>query len=175
MVFRWICAILIFIVSTRAGAAENQSDKKRDIEKLLALTGVSVASQQMADASMTDMVEAFKKTTPGLSPRAFDVMKEEARKVMFLGFPELATRIAWIYDNLYTHEDIKGLLSFYGTPLGKKVASTMSTASQESMQAGHEWAESMRPLLEAAIQSRLKREGIPADGLRFPQSPLHAR
>jgi len=36
-----------------------------------------------------------------------------------------------VYDKHFTHEEIKGLLQFYGSPLGQKVAAEMPKISRE--------------------------------------------
>ena len=48
-----------------------------------------------------------------------------------------------VYHNNFTHEEIKGLLQFYATPLGKKVIQTLPAVVQQSMAAGQNWSESM--------------------------------
>ena len=42
-----------------------------------------------------------------------------------------------IYDKHFTEDEIKGLLQFYGSPLGQKYAAEMPKVSAESNSAGH--------------------------------------
>lgn len=49
---------------------------------------------------------------------------------------DVAGEIAGIYDKHFTAEDIKGLLQFYGSPLGQKYAAEMPKVSSESGAAG---------------------------------------
>ena len=65
-----------------------------------------------------------------------------------------------IYHRNFTHDEIKGLLSFYGTPLGVKILSTMPTMMQEGMAAGQKWAQQLSPILEERIRVRLREKGI---------------
>lgn len=60
-----------------------------------------------------------------------------------------------IYDKYYTHDDIRELIKFYESPVGKKMVETMPLLLQESMQAGQEWG---RALSEKMLQ-KLKEKG----------------
>jgi len=169
MVVRWICLVLIFCLSTLAGAAENGDGKSLDTERLLTMTGALKVGQQLSSMVTAGMIEAFKKSRPDLPARGFDIVKEEIQKVMLAGTPDLVDRMIAIHDKYYTHEETKALISFYESPLGKKVISITPAALQESMQAGREWMAALEPLLKAGIEARLKKEGIlPADASMKP-------
>ncbi len=48
-----------------------------------------------------------------------------------------------IYDKYYTHEDIKGLLEFYTTPLGQKLIKVQPALTADSMAVGRQWGRMM--------------------------------
>ena len=52
---------------------------------------------------------------------------------------QLIALIAPVYDKYYTHAEIKSLIQFYESPVGKKVAATMPKVLAESQQAGGQW------------------------------------
>lgn len=45
------------------------------------------------------------------------------------------------YDRYYSHEEIKGLIRFYETPLGQKLASVQPKMSAELQEVGRKWGE----------------------------------
>jgi len=47
------------------------------------------------------------------------------------------------YDRYYTHEEIKGLIQFYGTPLGQKMISVLPKLTGELQEAGRKWGEGL--------------------------------
>jgi hypothetical protein len=65
-------------------------------------------------------------------------------------------RLVPIYDQHLSHEDIKGLIVFYESPLGKKLLQVMPLMSQESMLAGQAWG---RDFAES-VQQKLLERGI---------------
>src|SRR5262245_46700277 len=84
--------------------------KTDDIRKLLRLTGV--ASQKTMD-QMFDMVGAnFSK-----DPKAQEFWHEYRKEIKL---EELLDSMVPIYDKYLTQDDIKGVIAFYESPVGKK-------------------------------------------------------
>jgi hypothetical protein len=65
-----------------------------------------------------------------------------------------------LYHKYFSHEEIRGLLAFYETPLGRKAGTLAPTISQEGMREGQRWGEALGPKLAERIRARLSREGI---------------
>ena len=63
-------------------------------------------------------------------------------------------------DKYFTHDDIKGLLSFYQTELGKKTIKVLPQIVQHSWKAGQLWGQSLAPLIQERLKKRFKEEGI---------------
>lgn len=123
-------------------SAEEAAALRQDVLKLLELTGSAKLGKQMLD----QMLDSFKAMTPG-APAAFwdEVHREfDPQTLIELVIP--------IYEKHLTHEDIKGMIAFYETPLGRKLIGVLPAIAQESMQAGQQWG------LEVAkkVQEKLK-------------------
>ena len=52
---------------------------------------------------------------------------------------ELVHMISSVYAKYLNHDELKQLIIFYSSPLGKKVAKSTPIITQESMQIGQEW------------------------------------
>jgi hypothetical protein len=70
------------------------------------------------------------------------------------------TRMAPVYAKHFTHDDIRALLAFYASDIGKKTLVVMPMALQESAQVGQVWANEMAPEIKAELEKRLKAEGL---------------
>jgi len=105
--------------------------KEADIRSLLELVGAkdSIADaagaateqyrQKLTDASVTsDRAQAFVSNYLGEFQRRFDA-------------DSVNEQLVGIYDKHFTSEEIKGLLEFYGSPLGQKVAAEMPKMNRE--------------------------------------------
>ena len=159
-----ITLTLLFFFSGSLSAAENIAPgKKADIEKLMKITGALTIAKQMSEAFVNNMTQAIKASRPDVPDRMYNILAEEVNKIIGEqivakgGYLEMAVLI---YDKHFTHKDIKGLLSFYQTELGKKTIKVLPQIMQESMKAGQLWGQALGPLIQERIINRFKEEGI---------------
>ncbi len=54
-------------------------------------------------------------------------------------FPELFKGLSELYVQEFTHDEIKGLIKFYQSELGKKIASKQGLMAQKGMMLGQNW------------------------------------
>lgn len=114
-----------------AQAAAIDPAKERDIRSLLELLGAKDAIQESASAATeqyrvkvlessanSDRAQAITNAYLGAFQKKFDA---DAVNGQLVG----------IYDRHFTEEEIKGLLEFFGSPLGQKVATEMPKVSRE--------------------------------------------
>jgi hypothetical protein len=111
--------------------------KEADIRSLLELVG---ARDQVRD-SMTRAAEQYREklleTVPNSQQGQTFVNMVITRYEKKFDVDEVTEQLISVYDEHYTDEEIKGLLQFYGSPLGQKVAA-------ESPKIGREIQESIR-------------------------------
>lgn len=145
-------------------AAEDLSPaKKTDIKKLLDVTGSLEMSKNMSEAVVNQMSQALKKARPDVPPETFDIIHDEVNKTISEamvakgGFIDL---MIVLYHRYYTHEDIKGLLKFFQSPLGKKASSLGPVMSQEGFAIGQRWGESLGPIIDRRVRARIRDRGI---------------
>lgn len=63
-------------------------------------------------------------------------------------FPDLYAAIAVIYMEEFSHNEIKEILAFYQTPIGKKLAAKTGDLSQKGMAAGQSWGMKLQGILQ---------------------------
>ena len=71
----------------------------------------------------------------------------------------LMDRVVPLYDKHYTQAEIRSLIQFYESPLGKKVTALRPQIAKEGMVVAEEWINFLEPLLVQALAKRLKEEG----------------
>jgi len=125
--------------SSSAATATIDPAKEADIRRLLDLTGAAGLATQM----MGQMEQGIRPMmTNSLPPGEY---REKLIELFFEKFHskvdsnQLIALIAPVYDKYYTHAEIKSLIQFYESPVGKKVAATMPKVLAESQQAGGQW------------------------------------
>ena len=105
--------------------------KEADIRSLLELVG---ARDMILDAA-SNSTEPYRQKLTSLAPN--DDKAQEAVNSYLAVFQKkfdvdaLTDQLVMIYDKHYTEEEIRGLLQFYGSPLGQKTATEMQKISKE--------------------------------------------
>lgn len=105
--------------------------KSDDIQKLMDLMGTKAMGQQM----MQTMGESLNAVG---SPVAEDFFKDFMSEVNFAELIELTIPI---YDKHFSHDDIKQMIAFYQSPIGKKMRQKQPVIMKESMAIGIAWSQ----------------------------------
>jgi len=114
--------------------------KNDDIVKLLRVSGADKMSSQMFDAMMAQ----FKPLAPNAN------WAEIRRKANLDG---LLYECIPVYDKYYTHDDIKQLIKFYQSPLGRKMVDTSPFIMNETMAIGQRWGqEKLGPIIMSELK-----------------------
>lgn len=128
-----IVTVLLFGLSVflESGWAQGAA-KHDDIKTLLTLTGARAIGMRAS----AQVLEMYKRANTGIPADAWqEILRDaEARVEEFV-----TERLVPIYDQYLSHDDIKALIVFYESPLGKKLLHVMPQMSQESMMAGQAW------------------------------------
>ena len=119
-----ILLILLFVVASQAHAQDNTEFKKETIE-FIKITGATTAFDnaiaQIGSMVPDDKKEAYTKEAKGTLDGLYDKM-------------------ANLYMEEFTQDEIKELVAFYNTDLGKKLASKQTMLAQKAMMYGQSWA-----------------------------------
>jgi len=154
------------IAATTVGTARAQEldpSHRADIERLLEVTGAGKVGAQIANTVAGQMIDALRTAQPNVPPRASEIIKDVLSTEFATAFDSpggLHGTIVNMYAKHFTHEEIKGLLTFYATDLGRKAITEMPALAQEGAAAGQAWALANMPRISGVLQSRLRAEGL---------------
>ena len=103
--------------------------KIQDIFRMLELSGSAKIGIQV----MRQMLRYQQKVNPEVPQAFWDEFMNEVDP------NELIELIAPIYARYFSHEDIKGRIRFYQSPVGKKLVSFQPLITRDSMSGGQQW------------------------------------
>ena len=152
-----------FLVAIPAQGQSIAPEFRADIEKLFEVSGTAALGLQMATLVSTQFLDAMKQTQPAVPERAVTIVKETLNAEFARAFEpkgELLTRLAGIYAANFTHAEVKALLAFYGSDIGRKAVSVMPRLAQEGAAAGQQWAQQNLPRVLGALEQRLRNEQL---------------
>jgi len=138
-------AIVTALFLSSLSLSAQDSTKIKHIHELMDLTGMARLGTQM----ITNMVASYKQNYPAATAEFWDAFMKEA------DMSELFEKIIPVYEENFTDDDIRQLIAFYQSPIGKKMIEKMPVIMQQSMQIGTEWGKQMS---EKVIE-KLKQKG----------------
>jgi hypothetical protein len=105
--------------------------KDADIRSLLELVGAKDQIQDGANNAADQFREKLQMTVPNTDKGEAFVNAFLAAYQKDLDQNQLNNQLVAIYDKHFSEDDIKGLLQFYGSPIGQKVAAEMPKVMRE--------------------------------------------
>ncbi|MBW2282737.1 MAG: DUF2059 domain-containing protein [Deltaproteobacteria bacterium] len=152
---------LVLVLSGGAAGGTVTPEYRAVATELMELTGAAELSEQIGAAVTAQFSMALRQTYPDISPRAYEIVEETVREMLRQGMAtELADEAVNVYARYFTEQDLRELLEFYRSPVGRKVIENMPAVMAESMQVGQRWAERISPKLQEELQKRLKAAGL---------------
>lgn len=120
-----------------AVAPKRDEAKRREIERLLQLSGTREAMRAQIDT----MTKNF--ANMNLPPEMITAMKEEFNN----GLGDMVEMTVDVYDRNFSMEEVRAFVAFYESPTGQKISKIMPTVLRESTEAGMKWGQQMQPRL----------------------------
>ena len=118
-----ILAVLVALASIN-GNAQEKSAFEKDTYTLIEMITKPTVAPLISQLTVAMVV----------SEKHADFLKEVDKSL-----PELYKAISKTYMEEFSHEDIKGMIKFYNSPLGQKVISKQGSMVQKNMMAGQSW------------------------------------
>ena len=123
--------LAFWLASTVSGAQKGEHTS--DIERLLTVNG-STATFDLAFFQMVEHYKAIRGDTP---ENAWNELKVN---VYEKEINALHQQLVPVYKKHFTPDEIRELIRFYETPLGKKLTGTFATITRENMQISRNWS-----------------------------------
>jgi hypothetical protein len=123
---------IAFLLIAQITIAQDASFKA-DVLKLISISGAD-AQIKLVKPQILNMIPENK--------------KENFSKEFDASIPSLLDKMSHIYLEIYTPDDIKTMIVFYESPVGKKMNEKAAELGQKSLQAGQEWSLELQGLLD---------------------------
>jgi len=122
---------IAFVLIAQMSMAQ-EDNLKADVLKLISISGAD-AQMKVIKPQILNMIPAGN--------------KENFSKEFDASLPSMYDKIAKIYMEIYTPEDIKGMIAFYESPVGKKMNEKAGELGQKSLLAGQEWGQELQGIM----------------------------
>jgi len=127
-------------------------------KEIMALKGAAVIFEALIPGVIEQGKNMFETQNPALS----NDLREVAAKLRTELAPrlkEVTEEVAAAYASHFTEKEIKEILTFYQSPVGKKMISEEPKALEQSMTFAQNWANKFSEEVIAKIRAEMKKKG----------------
>lgn len=132
-----ILFVFTLVIGMHVSAQTKDEALKKDVLTLIEKSG-GAGPAKAAKAQLLTMIPAEKHA-------AFIVEFDQS-------LPALYDKMADVYMEVYTKEDIKAMLAFYDSPLGKKMSERSADIFTKSQVAAKDWSQGLQALVMKYMQ-----------------------
>ncbi|MTG97035.1 MULTISPECIES: DUF2059 domain-containing protein [Myroides] len=101
---------------------------------------------------MSGQLAIFEKLTSQLEENIPSDKRADFRKDLNASLNVLKDKMADLYMSEFTHQDVKDLIQFYETPLGKKLSTKSTILMEKGEKVGQEWAMGLQGIMMKYMQ-----------------------
>ena len=156
-------SILVLALLSAAPIAQAQTIDpafRADIEKLMNVTGAASLGAQMASMVSDSMLKQLQAKRPDVPPRMIEIVQEVLKSEFTNAMDSMMPELIALYAKHLTHDDVKGMLAFYDTPVGRKAVAVMPILAREGGAIGRAWGQANMVRVGETLQKRLQAEGL---------------
>lgn len=143
-----VLAISLLCLAASPALAKTENAKKKEIRKLLVLTG----TKKMADQMTSQIFSSLRTAHPDL-PEKF--WKKVTKLSKLEGFMD---QMVAIYDRHLDRKVIQAAIKFFKSPEGKKMVSVQPAITMESMRLGQTWGQKLAMEISKEIEKQKSKQ-----------------
>lgn len=112
--------------------------KEKDIKHLLKMLATPVFDQ-IGSMGVAEIISQEKERYPDLPEHVEYALTDAIHKLEIEHLQELENMMVPVYDKYYTHHDIKELIKFYSSPIGRKHLAVSGAITQDMIPKVQTW------------------------------------
>lgn len=150
---------LLLVFSLSFPSFATTESKEKDIIILLEAMGISSIAEQIANSMVTMAINQEKEKNPNLPKNIEHALSQAIYDVIIENAHELDVMLIPLYDKYYTHKEIKELIVFFNSPVGKKYSSVLMPITQEILPIAQKLGQKVGLLAAKRVEQELAKFG----------------
>jgi hypothetical protein len=127
----WCIALPFSVKIAAADDAAQAAVKDQDIRTLLSMSGTATVATQVVQ----QMIDQYRQMLPQVPDEFWTDFQKQMQP------QDLIDLIVPIYARHFSDDEVKQLIAFYDSPIGKKLVQEQPLIAKESFQAGQQWGQ----------------------------------
>jgi hypothetical protein len=160
-----------------AGRADELSDQKRaDIKALLKAAGGVASANEMVGPVTDQVLQTVKSARPDLQQDVLDNIRKTITETIREAIEAqggLLDQLVPVYHAHLSQAEVKELITFYSSPIGRKFAAEQPKISREAYDVGVQWGKNLGPVVRQRVEAVIPAapSKTPAPESSVPESP----
>ncbi|MFZ4125136.1 MAG: DUF2059 domain-containing protein [Rickettsiales bacterium] len=125
-----ICFFLTVATISQPASAIT-AEKQKDIQELFKAMGMTSIVKDIADMSVSFVINQEKKSHPDMSKQLEQEISKAVYDITMATSGDFENTAATVYDKYYTQDEIKQLTIFFSSPIGRKYSSVLNPMMQD--------------------------------------------
>jgi uncharacterized protein len=156
---RVVAVVVLMTVLQTHDAAAMDAEKHANIEALLKDTGMLANMNRAIDLLVPQLMGNLKKINPEIPGALWNEFTDICTEEMKRSLPELEEPVIAIYDANFSADEIKQLVAFYKSPIGRKIVIQLPQLMQQSLTMGQSWGRQAGARAVERIRAAAKQKG----------------
>lgn len=144
-----MCCALLFTAVSSASAQEQENEYKKAVNEYLEISG----SMNSLKKVVPQVLNIYKKDIQNLPEEAAAFFDTFAKKWDTKFIDRTIELMIPLYQKYFTLEDLKAMIAFYHTPVGKKMASVAAAMAADGAKIGQQVTMEMMNELKEEMQN----------------------
>jgi hypothetical protein len=155
-----VVAVIVLITALQTqGVAAMDEEKRANIGALLKDMGMLTNMNRIIDLLVPQIIGNLKKINREIPDAAWEEFTNICTDEMKRSLPELEEPVIAIYDDNFSADEVKQLVAFYQSPVGRKIVSQLPQLMQQSMTMGQSWGQQAGARAVERIRAIAKQKG----------------
>lgn len=128
-----VISILVLVLAfSSVSFGQSDAQYSKTLQKMFKVSG----SEAAYATAIEQMIPLFRKQYPDIDAEIWSEFEKEFANT---SLSDLIEMLVPVYQKHYTQSELKQIIKFYKTPIGKKLAATTPQIMKESMEVGQKW------------------------------------
>jgi hypothetical protein len=154
----WAGAVCLSLVTMSPAAMAADAAGIATAKQILSMTGATAMFNPLIAGVVEQARLLYLGQNPALAPD-LNQIAAQIRKDLQPRFSELTDEIAKLYADAFTDSEMKEILAFYQSPIGKKLIEVQPKMTEASMNFAQNWANKLSEEVTARMREELMRRG----------------
>lgn len=156
---RLAAIVTVLTLSSPAAYAQKASPAAvAAANEIVSTTGAMALFQPLIPGVIEQAKNLYLQQNPGLGKDA-NAIALQMREDLAPRISEISNQIALLYAERFTEQELKDLLAFYKSPLGKKLIAQQPVVVDSSLKFAQDWANKLSEEVVSKMRVELKKKG----------------